>query len=391
MALRTIIEKDGSITYEAYWNARSSIDSRIRIQRTKKCKTESEAIRAEKQLIKDTTEEVKRQEARGNCWDRVISVWETEACRDGVFCNPLTGKRITQRTIHETVCMLRNWTEDWLPIPAPELNRGHGGSLIVRAQESDLKKKSVQKIKNTVNNVFMFGIQEGLIKGVSRSPVHGVAIEWMDSEALPEILRVDEVQKLLLDAKARNHTWYPIWAMALMTGMRSSELYALRKANVLFDEGLIRISESWDWFLNEAKSTKAKYWRNSPICPEMRPIIENLMAADPESEFLLPRIREWRIGEQATVLRSFCSLIGITSVRFHALRACFATHLLASGVDEATVMRIGGWRDFRTFQIYVRLAGIREKGATDQLGATFLPSDQAVAKHISAVFRTVAA
>ena len=41
--------------------------------------------------------------------------------------------------------------------------------------------------------------------------------------------------------------------------------------------------------------------------------------------------------------------------------------MLASGVNQATVMKIGGWQDLKTFQIYVRLAGIEIKGATDAL------------------------
>jgi integrase len=47
--------------------------------------------------------------------------------------------------------------------------------------------------------------------------------------------------------------------------------------------------------------------------------------------------------------------------------------MLASGVDQATVMKIGGWQDLKTFQIYVRLAGIEVKGATDVL-RVFSPS-----------------
>ena len=48
-------------------------------------------------------------------------------------------------------------------------------------------------------------------------------------------------------------------------------------------------------------------------------------------------------------------------------------------------MRIGGWRDFKTFQIYIRLAGVKEKGATDGLGAVFMPSDQVEVNHISKI------
>ena len=68
------------------------------------------------------------------------------------------------------------------------------------------------------------------------------------------------------------------------------------------------------------------------------------------------------------MLRQYLKDLGIESdVVFHSLRACFATHLLASGVDQATVMKIGGWREIKTFQIYVRLAGVEVKGATNAL------------------------
>lgn len=40
------------------------------------------------------------------------------------------------------------------------------------------------------------------------------------------------------------------------------------------------------------------------------------------------------------------------------------------------VMKIGGWKDIKTMQIYLRLAGVDEKGATD--GLRYLPSDEAV-------------
>ena len=50
---------------------------------------------------------------------------------------------------------------------------------------------------------------------------------------------------------------------------------------------------------------------------------------------------------------------------FHTLRACFATHLLASGAEPAKVMKIGGWKDLKTFEIYIRLAGVDISGVTE--------------------------
>ncbi len=374
MAVRTYTcVKTGKTKFEAYVHMRSRNDCSIRVQKAKRCSTEREAIKEERRLIRVVSELIAKEEARGNCWAKVISQWEYEAYK--YMRNPKSGRSITQKTIRDSVNMLCHWTENWLPIPAKELNAGHGKSVLQHAEDAELSKSSVQKLKHTINTVYDFGIQKKIILGVSNSPVYGIPITIKDDDKLPEILTVDEVQRLLMEAKARNHAWYPIWAIALMTGMRSSELFALRKESVLLHEGLIRINESWDWMTNSAKATKANYWRNAPIAEPLRPVLKELFVANNDSEFLLPRFPEWIHGDQAGVLRAFCKRIGITSVRFHTLRACFATHLLASGVDEAVVMRIGGWRAFKTFQIYVRLAGIKEKGATDNLGNIFLPKE----------------
>jgi site-specific recombinase XerD len=70
-------------------------------------------------------------------------------------------------------------------------------------------------------------------------------------------------------------------------------------------------------------------------------------------------------GQAAEVLRTFLKEIGINQhIKFHTLRACFATHLLAMGVETAKVMSMGGWKDLKTFQIYIRLAGVDVKGVT---------------------------
>lgn len=390
MAVRWKVKSNGEKVAVAYWNARSARFPNIRVQKYQECLTEEEAKKVERRLIKETTEEVARREALGTCWKAVVNHWETEAKdEEGNFRNPLTGKKMTSQTVRDTVSVLKNWTHEWLAIPAGELTRKHGKDVIRAAEDAELSKSHVKRIKNAVQTVFDFGIQEGVILGAKQSPVFGVLLSSPDNEELPEILSVEEVRKLLVTARAINHEWYPIWAVALTTGMRSSELYALRKENVLLKEGLIRISESWDWHQDKAKSTKGGYWRNAPIPSSLVPILDPLMKT--EGEFLLPRLERWEEGLQAQVLRNFCLQIGIKSVRFHALRACFATHLLASGVEDVKVMRIGGWRDFKTFERYVRLSGIREKGLSESLGQVILPTDQSVAEHLGSLYNGSAA
>ncbi len=73
----------------------------------------------------------------------------------------------------------------------------------------------------------------------------------------------------------------------------------------------------------------------------------------------------WTRGYQAEELRKFCVGIGVPSIRFHALRACFATQLIQNGVAPIMVQKICGWKDLKTMQRYIRMSGIEIEGATD--------------------------
>ncbi|RYZ77185.1 MAG: hypothetical protein EOP05_02675 [Proteobacteria bacterium] len=132
------------------------------------------------------------------------------------------------------------------------------------------------------------------------------------------------------------------------------------------------------------KSTKAGSWRMVPISDELFTVLSELKADAGDRVHVLPRFWEWNKGEQARVLRTFCLGIGISSVCFHALRACFATQLLANDIAPARIMKICGWRDLKTMQHYVRLAGVDERGATQSLRV--LPSDAAVMAEVVSIF-----
>lgn len=82
----------------------------------------------------------------------------------------------------------------------------------------------------------------------------------------------------------------------------------------------------------------------------------------------------WKAGKQAQVLKLFCKSIGLPEIKFHTLRACFATQLIGSGIEPVKVMKICGWKDLKTLAIYLRLAGVDEKGVTE--GLNILPKDE---------------
>lgn len=213
--------------------------------------------------------------------------------------------------------------------------------------------------------------------------MRGIQIQNRE-EKFPEILTLTEIRKFLLEAKRQQHEWYPIWSMALLTGMRSGELYALEWDDVDFENNLLRVTKSYNKRTGEIKSTKAGYWRSVPISPELNKLLVELKSITGLEKSVLPRPRYWQRGEQSVPLREFLKAVGLPSVKFHTLRACFATQLLSDGVEMTKVMKIGGWRDIKTMQIYLRLAGVDEKGATD--GLRFLPSEEAVMGRVVELF-----
>lgn len=312
---------------------------------------------------------------KGGTWERVIELWYYDQ-----FHNEISDR---YSTIEDYRNMLHRYTKDWLKKRPSELTRGDGRNVIDQVMKLGKSKSFVLKVKNTINLVFQWGVDHRHIKDAYISPVQGVKIDKREDK-FPEILNLTEIRTFLCEAKKQNHDWYPIWAMALLTGMRSGELYALEWNDVDFENKLVRVTKSFNKRLNVIKSTKAGYWRNVPISEELNRLLVELKALTGNTKHVLPRTTCWDRGEQSKPLRSFLKSIGIPSVKFHTLMACFATQLLADGVEMTKVMKIGGWKDIKTMQIYLRLAGVDEKGATD--GLRSLPSDQAVMGHVVELF-----
>ena len=128
--------------------------------------------------------------------------------------------------------------------------------------------------------------------------------------------------------------------------------------------------------ISKTGPTKGRYWRTIPLNQSLRALILELQrnrSNGDDGRFVLPRIKDWDNGDQAVALKNFLKSIKVKPVKFHALRACFATQMLANGVPAPIVMKIGGWKKSSTMDIYLRLAGVDVKGATNCL--EFVPND----------------
>jgi integrase len=372
-------QKDGKVFWKVYLNIRSKSDSSFRKQRRVfELRSEKEAIAEERRLIQELSQEVAREEGKAKSWRNIIGLWEV-AMREG-----RGGRAYENTTIIDYIARLHNWTTDWLDRPAHEITKGDARDVLRRVQEAGKTRKFQKTVKDTVNVIYDWAIEEHLIQGVHDSPMRGLELTASKEEKVPDILTLEEIRKLLFEAKHTEHRWYPIWAIALLTGMRNGELHALEWGDVDLENRRLTVSKSYHTRFKRVKSTKSGSWRTVPISDELLALLIDLKSKAGDRRHVLPRIGKWDSGFQAQVLRAFCLGIGIRSIRFHALRACFATQLLAHDIAPARIMKICGWEQLDTMQRYVRMAGIDERGATQVLRV--MPSDDALAGEVVNLF-----
>jgi integrase len=378
MALKPY-EVDGKILYQVYVNVRSSEHPGRRAQRKiSGLKTEKEARREEVRLIRECEREIAAKVAQGASWGGVVEAWET-------YLTSERGHLLNETTRGDYVAAIRKHMHSWWHRPAAEIGVVDVKEVLAQLAEGGASVSYRNKIKVIINRVFVFGLDHGLIRGVTRSPTSGIHLGRIE-EKNPEILTIAEIRKLLEEAKRLDHPWYPAWALALLTGMRNGELFALRWTDIDWDNRMISVTKSYNCRRRVIKSTKSGNWRTVPISGELTTLLKEVKLAAGDRAEVLPRLPGWPKGEQARELRKFCVGISLPSVKFHTLRACFATQLIRNGVPPIQIQKVCGWKDLETMQRYVRLAGIETDGVTEVL--KILPPKEVAAQVINLFSRT---
>lgn len=359
MAVIEYQSEDGQRLWKAYVSVRSKAKSSVRVQRWKfGCKTQKQAEREEANLLRECHAEILRQENQGETWGALVEGWELYL-RDH-------HSGLNERTRKDYIAVLRKHTGCWWKRPANEVCRADVIEILEQAKANGTSNSHQNVIKVIINRVFTYGIDHRIVSGIERSPAHGISL-GREEEKKPEILNIQEIKRLLSESRALKHPWYPVWAMAVLTGCRNGELNALLWTDVDWENREINLTKSYNTATKKVKSTKAGYWRKIPISGELLSLLQEIKAEAGNRKEILPRLPRWDQGEQARILREFCAGIGLPSIKFHTLRACFATQLIRNGVPPIQIQKICGWRDLETMQRYIRLAGIEVKGATDSL------------------------
>jgi integrase len=364
--IREYLDKDGQTRFRFNISRHSSKIPGLRVTKEREgFKTCGEAEKLYDKLKEEAAAELAVKETKGCSWGNVVQRFGY-AYEMGVgFDEP-----VSKTTALDTQRGLEIHTRDWWFLSAADIAKPMVESLMRQLEVQGMSKSRRRSIKGYVGAAWTWGKDNGFIKGVSYNPIEGVKIgrsAKKGQETPPEVLNRTEIRKLMEQATIFQHPWMEIWGVALLTGMRNGELHALEWGDVDFENQMLNVTKTYNIRFKKVTSTKGGYWRTVPINKELFGLLMELRTASEGRKHVLPRFKDWDRGEQARILREFCVSIGITSVKFHALRASFATQLLQTGVSAATVMAICGWRDYETMMIYIRRAGIDIQGATDKI------------------------
>jgi site-specific recombinase XerD len=142
---------------------------------------------------------------------------------------------------------------------------------------------------------------------------------------------------------------YPCVMTALYTGLRKSELFRMKWADIDFDNDTIMVPK-----------TKSKKFKLVPIARDLKKILSPLRS-DPDKNC-------FDITNYTRVLNRIFRNAGIKHDRgWHFFRHTNATHLLRSGVDIKTVAGILGHSSTNITQIYVHTTTESMKSAVNKL------------------------
>ncbi len=334
--------------YEVSYSRRHPITKKSKNIKRIGIKTKTEAVRVQRKIQSELI--LRFHDAKHPYWNDVVNDFVAHFINRGMANNTVTNYKGALR-VHTY--------EKWRTKRIYEISTTEIRDLILNdlASFSEAQRKNMLKF---IRAVFRYAIESNIVQ---RDP--SPRLKFKTGEKIKKVLTENQLKIFLKEAKVKNNPWFPIWAMASYTGMRSGELFALKWERVDLNKRIMVICESWTRE-NGYKDTKSGDDRSVELALSLMPLMGELYK-NKNSEFVLPRVKNWEGGMQSQILRNFLEELKMPLIRFHDLRASWATIMLSKGIEPIKVMSMGGWKDLKTMQIYIRKSGIHIQGITDSL------------------------
>lgn len=142
--------------------------------------------------------------------------------------------------------------------------------------------RSAHIFRKFIRGVFTYAVQAGYVN-------HNPTLKYSKTKKVKirQFLTENQVSKFLQKAKDLDWEWYPVWLLAVYTGMRNGELFALKWKQVDFENSRILVNSSWnnkDGF----KETKSGHDRWVSMPPHILTYLKEQKLKRDDSLFVLP-------------------------------------------------------------------------------------------------------
>jgi len=208
-----------------------------------------------------------------------------------------------------------------------------------------LNRKSINNQLNMLNKCLKTAEEWEMLE---RAP----KIKWLKTTpSKTDFLSQEECMRLLSCAEDE---WYEMILIALMTGIRQSELKALMWESINWDNRVLEIRYSWCDYKKTLGSPKSNRVRYIPLNDR---IYELLFNKKRKSGFLYvdetkKPINGKRLDRR---LKSICKKAGLRKISWHVLRHTFASQLVMSGASLRAVQELLGHAEITTTMRYSHL------------------------------------
>jgi integrase len=211
-------------------------------------------------------------------------------------------------------------------------------TLYSKKLNSGLSERTVQYIHAVLRRALNFALKWGLIY---RNPTDVVEAPRPKKKA-PEVLSEDQAKHFLETVK--EHRWYPIYVLAIATGMREGEILGLRWEDVDLEHATISVRKT-------VQSIRGKIIIGEPKTQKSRRTISlpdfavEVLSELEKSEGFVFTTASGRPVSPRNLLRHFHESLekaGLPHFRFHDLRHTCATLLLKENVHPKVVQELLG-------------------------------------------------
>ena len=111
--------------------------------------------------------------------------------------------------------------------------------LFEKMLDSECTQHTRKQVLKILKRILQMAIDDGKLV---KNPCQGMQVSVPETDM--KVLTNSEAQLLLTQARNTGHRFYPIWVVALFTGMRSGELFALRWSDIDFETAF---KDRFDW------------------------------------------------------------------------------------------------------------------------------------------------